>query len=166
MKSHENQDNQPSSDAELSNLREDNTQNEEEEIGPEFFVFPNPLMAICVLYGLYLTFHAGFSPSTIPTEIPLGSFVKSIGENYHWLMIALTSLAIVLHSGEALYAIKLSKSYNVRPIFVLGWFLNGILFGVFALWPLYFPKFYLKWKNSYFCKFCCCAYPQKKTPRL
>ena len=120
------------------------------------YLYFSSFIAIPVAYGLYLVFFAWLAPNSIPSSIPFGDFVKTFGKNNHDVVAGFSIFAIIAHSMEALYAIYLSRNrYKIKPYKVFLWFLNGLLFGIFALWPLIFPKMYFKirnWINELFSK--------------
>ena len=132
-------------------------------IQSDFYVPPNPILFLLVSYGMYLLFHAWISPSTIPYYIPFGSFAKNLGENHYSVITTLSIITLVIHKLEAFYSIYLTvKVYKLKFVYVVLWFLNSLFFGIFALWPLAFPKIYFKIRQRYFCKICCCSYSCKR----
>ena len=44
------------------------------QVNSDFYVLPNPLAVVLVPYGLYLVFYGWLSPSSIPSNIPLGQW--------------------------------------------------------------------------------------------
>ena len=105
-------------------------------------------------------FFAWLAPNSIPSSIPIGDFVKTFGKNNHDVVAGFSIFAIIAHSIEALYAIYLSRNrYKIKPYKVFLWFLNGLLFGIFALWPLIFPKMYFKIRNWIYELFSKCKNP-------
>ena len=116
---------------------------------PHFFIPPHPIVAILIPYGLLLTFSAALFPQNIPTFVPLGELAKYLGETYPIMMQLLALFAAVVHVSYPFYIIKLSTEFKILPKQTFLWALNGLFFGIFAIWPLVFYDFFLENATTY-----------------
>lgn len=116
---------------------------------PDFFVPPHPVIAILIPYGLLLTFSSALIPENIPSYLPLGELAKYLGNEYPTLMQFLALFAASIHVAYPFYILKLAVQYELMLKQTLLWSLNGLLFGIFAIWPLLFYDFYLENRTEY-----------------
>ena len=106
-------------------------------------------VAILIPYGLLLTFSAALFPQNIPTFVPLGELAKYLGETYPLMMQLLALFAAAVHVSYPFYVIKLSTEFKILPKQTFLWGLNGLFFGIFAIWPLVFYDFFLENATTY-----------------
>ena len=111
---------------------------------PNFFIPAHPVIAILIPYGLLITFSSALFPQNIPSFVPLGELARYLGENYPTMMQLLSLFAAGLHVSYPFYMIKLALEYQLLPKQIVLWAVNGLFFGIFAIWPIIFYDFFLE----------------------
>lgn len=133
----------------VTNAIDEGEVSERLRLASDYYVPPHPLIALGVPYGLVLTFSAWLFPDNIPTFVPLGGLAKYLGLNFNLLMGVLSVFAAFTHVAEPIYALYLANSYGFTQTTTALWFLNGVGFGIFALWPLFFPDYFMRVQQDY-----------------
>lgn len=119
---------------------------------PTFFIPPHPLSIATIPYGLFLVFAAWLDTSLIPESLPLGALAIYLGNHYNGLIGLIAVVAGLIHVLESIAALYLSAINGFTLKTSLLWWLNGLFFGIFGLWPLVFNDFFEDVKDEY------CAY--------
>jgi hypothetical protein len=110
----------------------------------DFFRLPGVFSLFAVPFGLGLVTMAVLAPGYVPLDYlgPVGNLIRILILKYPAVLKGIFYTAWLLHSGEALYAIKTARAKKLQDDQVWKWGLVTLFYGGFAMKYLmsYSPK--------------------------